>query len=145
MISIFEGDDFFSSGITFRQFQTSVNSFCSRVHKISHFQRFGSSFCQKSAKFNRFFLCIFAVNHDVQIFIGLLFNRVNHFWMRMSQSISRNPGYKIEISFSIFSVDVTSFSFFHFETRGERCGLCLILIEILIYIRNFFYIRFQNP
>ena len=51
----------------------------------------------------------------------------------MSQRISRNSSYEVEVFFTIFSVDIASFSFFYFEPCGELRGLGLVFKKILLH------------
>src|SRR5690606_39507508 len=51
----------------------------------------------------------------------------------MTQSIGRNSGYKIQVFPAVFTINIASFSFFHFKAGGELRGLSLVFKEILLH------------
>ena len=113
MVSVLKPDEFRPSRKTFGQFERSLDGFAARIDKISRIEVRGQMFGQPPGQPYLRRLDVFAVNHQMHVFIQLLLYRFRYGRMPVSEIAHTNTGNQINVPLSTGSIKVNAFRFFH--------------------------------
>src|SRR5690606_41430085 len=74
----------------------------------------------------------FTVHHHMKMFVKLLFDGLNYFWMTVPDVAYSDTRYHIDITLSVRRVQVNAFSFFNSNQVRVIRGLCQVVQKYIL-------------